>query len=211
MSYCLTLPKLLTKSPLQDYSIRWTSTSKKWIESFSHQRSQHVSLHVHRVRSDTAEVLSGVSPREQLSVCSRSYTLSMTFVLSQYEPRRQNIWRQQSPIQGDQQWPWQSPPTETSLCTPKVGRNLADELQPNWICGYENRNQEEIGASNTVPASRPLDAVDVNKYRGGGEALSKLTWTKHIQTTVAKTNRIVGSLRKNLKDCKLQWKIQRPS
>ena len=57
-SFRLTLQKLLTKSPTQDYFTNWRGNVKRWIESFLSHREQRVILD--GVRSESAEVLSGV-------------------------------------------------------------------------------------------------------------------------------------------------------
>ena len=134
---------------LGNYGVR--DNTRKWIQSFLSNRSQRVILD--GVKSDTADVTSGVPqgtvfgpllflffindlPESILSSDTKLFADdSLLFKVIEYDNGRELLQR--------------------PLSIGTLGRNLADEIQPNKMCCAENLQQKEANSQDRLPASWP--------------------------------------------------------
>ena len=182
---------------LDHYGVR--DNVKRWIESFLSQREQQVILD--GVRSDTAEVLSGVPQGTVLgpllflcfindlpeSIKSSQAKLfaddSLLFKVIKNDSDRALLQRDLSALEHwEKTWQMSFNPTKCvvlRICTKKKRKILPTQYQ---LHGHT------------------LEVVDASKYLGV-TITDDLSWETHVQNVVCKANRTLGFVRRNLKDC----------
>ena len=204
MSYCWTLPKPLTKSPisrllfkLDYYGVRGQTNT--WIKGFLSDRKQQVLLE--GTHSNRADVLSGVPQGTVLGpLLFLAYINDLPDSLRSSDTRMfaddslfyrtVNGAKDNSLLQEDlaalEKWEriWQMC-FNPSKCS--VIRVAAGKRKKVFQSSYRLHGQE-------------LEVVDSSKYLGV-KVTNDLTWSSHIADVASKANRSLGFLRRNFKQC----------
>ena len=133
---------------LDHYGVR--DNVKRWIEFFLSQREQQVILD--GVRSDTAEVLSGVP---------QGTVLGPLLFLCFINDLPESIKSSQAKLFADDSLLFKVIKNDSDRALLQrpfsigaLGENLADEFQPHQMCSAEDLYKEEESTTNTVPTAR---------------------------------------------------------